>query len=182
MKRIAALVSVLAILSFTAVLIGWMLARVAEHPGLPREIGELPPWFAGQPVQARKEAPRPLPAAEIGETSTDREALPPAAARVDVTGGEVRIALAEYRLVPEAISVRPGKITFVLRNEGRFAHNFHVEGPGVDAKASKFGPGSVARLEVTLQEGEYKISCPLSNHDKRGMHGTLLVTPPPKEG
>ncbi len=79
-------------------------------------------------------------------------------------------------MVPNKIRTKPGTVTFVLRNEGRFAHDFHVEGPGVDAYAAKFSPGRTVRLEVALPEGEYKISCPLSNHDQRGMHGTLVVT------
>ncbi|MBI2310968.1 MAG: cupredoxin domain-containing protein [Betaproteobacteria bacterium] len=188
MKRFAALASFLAILSLTVALMGGMLAKVAEHPGLPREVGDLPSWFAGETTAMRRapslsapaeKAPAPV---EEGRAAADKSTV--ADDYVEVAGGEIKIALKEYRLVPDKIRVRPGRlaITFVLRNEGRFAHNFHIEGPDVDARASKFGPGNTVRLEVTLKEGEYKISCPLSNHDKRGMHGTLLVTSQPKEG
>ena len=72
-------------------------------------------------------------------------------------------------------SASSGRRRFVLRNEGRFAHDFHVEGPGVEAHAEKFSPGRTVRLQIAMPEGEYKISCPLSNHDQRGMHGTLIV-------
>jgi len=95
---------------------------------------------------------------------------------VEVSGGTVPIGLKEYELEPGKIKVAPGKVTFVLRNAGRFAHNFHVEGNGVDTTANKFSPGATVRLELTLQEGKYKISCPLSNHDERGMTGTLIVS------
>ena len=178
MRRIAALASSLAALLLTVALMAWMTAKVAEHPGVPREIGELPPWFTGAELKA---APKPGPAE--GAPVTTAPAAPAAAEKaaadegfVEASGGTVPIALKEYELEPGKIKVAPGKITFVLRNEGRFAHNFNVEGPGIDTTAEKFSPGRTVRLEVALQEGEYKISCPLSNHDQRGMHGTLIVT------
>ena len=178
MRSIAAYSATLAILGLTAVLLGWMFARVAEYPGAPRELGAPPPWFAGVELKA---APKPGPA-----EGAPVVAAPPALATagkpaadegfVEVSGGTVPIGLKEYELEPGKIKVAPGKVTFVLRNEGRFAHNFNVEGPGIDTTAEKFSPGRTVRLEVALQEGEYKISCPLSNHDQRGMHGTLVVT------
>lgn len=178
LKRTAVTASAAAVLLLTLVLMGWMLARVAEHPGVPRELGAPPPWFAGVELKA---APKPGPAE--GEPMAAAPPAPATAGKpaadegfVEVSGGTVPIGLKEYELEPGKIKVAPGKITFVLRNEGRFAHNFNVEGPGIDTTAEKFSPGRTVRLEVALQEGEYKISCPLSNHDQRGMHGTLVVT------
>jgi len=192
LRRIAAVASAVAVLSLTVVLMGWMLAQVAEHPGVPRELGELPHWFAGEPAMrgARERVPAPATAEHGHQAGVAIAAIKPGtpaartaektdAAEGDYTefrGGQVEIALKEYEMVPNKIRVKPGAVTFVLRNEGRFAHNFHVEGPGVEAHAEKFSPGRTVRLEVTLQEGDYKISCPLSNHDQRGMHGTLVVT------
>lgn len=164
--------------ALTAALIGWMIARVAEYPGVPREVGELPRWFAGEPAVrgARERAPAPVgtPAARAPEKTDAAEGD-----YAEFAGGQIEIAFLEYEMKPNKIRVKPGAVTFVLRNEGRFAHNFHVEGPGVEAHAEKFSPGRTIRLEVTLQEGEYKISCPLSNHDQRGMHGILIATSKP---
>ena len=194
-SKLATLASSVAMVALTVALIGWMIARVAEHPGVPREVGDLPRWFAGESAVrgARERAPAP---AEAGAAAHGHEAgaaivsIKPGtpAARApekigttegdyaEFAGGQIEIALMEYEMKPNKIRVKPGAVTFVLRNEGRFAHNFHVEGPGVEAHAEKFSPGRTVRLEVTLQEGDYKISCPLSNHDQRGMHGTLVVT------
>jgi uncharacterized cupredoxin-like copper-binding protein len=105
---------------------------------------------------------------------------------VRVEGNEIKIALQEYELVPNKIMVRPGSYTFVLSNEGRFSHDFQVQGPGavhgshasypVDAHAAKFAPGRTVSLEVTFTlEGQYHIMCPLSNHDERGMNGIVTV-------
>lgn len=170
MKRIAALAWVFATCALTVALLGWMAARVAEHPGVPRELGPLPPWFSGAPAP-------PAPTHEaLPPAQAPAQAAAPAADFVDVAGGKVEIVLNEYEMKPRHIRVASGPVTFVLRNEGRFAHNFHVEGPGIDTTAEKFSPGRSIRLEVALQAGEYKISCPLSNHDQRGMHGVLIAT------
>ena len=178
MRRIAALASSLAAFLLTVALMAWMTAKVAEHPGVPREVGELPPWFTGAGLKAARK-PGPAEGAPVITVPAAPAAAGKAAADegfVEASGGTVPIALKEYELEPGKIKVAPGKITFVLRNAGRFAHNFQVEGHGVDTTASKFSPGVTVRLELTLQEGKYKISCPLSNHDERGMTGTLIVS------
>jgi plastocyanin len=181
-NRIAAFASTLAAFLLILALMAWMTAQVAEHPGVPRAVGELPPWFAGGPIAGRGDgrpvaAPAPTGAQprEAHAPSQSAESAVADADFVQVAGGKIEIALTEYEMKPDKIRVGPGTVTFVLRNEGRFAHNFHVEGPGVDAHAEKFSPGRTIRLEVALQEGEYKLSCPLSNHDQRGMHGTLIA-------
>ena len=198
LKRAAVTAFAAAVLLLTLMLMGWMLARVAEHPGVPREVSELPSWFTGAPVKPGVREQTPVAVAAPGEAvaAHGHEAAPavasirPSAPPVrtlektdaadgdyaEFKSGQVEIALKEYEMVPNKIRTMPGTVTFVLRNEGRFAHDFHVEGPGIEAHAAKFSPGRTVRLVVTLQEAEYKISCPLSNHDQRGMHGTLVVT------
>lgn len=163
--------------SLSAAFFGWMVAQVAEHPGVAREVGELPPWFAGALATPRARA---LPPLEARGQSVAAPAADKAAAAeggyADFASGPVEIVFREYRIAPSKIRVGPGKVSFVLRNEGRVAHDFRVEGPGTDITTQKFGPGRTVRIELALREGEYKISCPLSNHDERGMHGTLVVT------
>lgn len=186
-RKLATLAASVAMVALTVALIGWMIVRVAEHPGVPREVGALPRWFTGEPAvrDARERSSAPAAAVHGLDTGAAVASIKSgASAKADAAGGDyaefasgqVEIALKEYVMTPHKIRTRPGTVTFVLRNEGRFAHNFHLEGPGVEAHAEKFSPGRTIRLEVALQEGEYKISCPLSNHDQRGMHGTLVVT------
>lgn len=178
MKSFAASAAALAVLGFTAVLLGWMLGRVAEHPGVPRETGALPAWFTGAPAAAgahAHEAGAASGSAQSGASSAQARAGAAEGDYHDFANGEIAIALKEYEFVPSRIRTRPGTVVFVLRNEGRFAHDFHVEGPGVEVYAEKFSPGRTVRVQAVLQEGEYKVSCPLSNHDERGMNGRLIV-------
>ncbi len=141
-----------------------------EYPGVPRNVeGELPGWFAGERLRPPSSAPA-TPGASLGGQAPGQA--------VTVQTGPVGIAFIEYELKPNRIIVRPGTIAFVLKNQGRFTHDFHIEGKGVDMRTPKFAPETTLRAQVALKDGEYKISCPLSNHAERGMVGTLIVKGP----
>ena len=109
-------------------------------------------------------------AGESAPTQTQEEAGPagPAKARI-------RIGLKDFKLAPDEAVGKAGTITFHLVNEGRYTHDFRVEGEGVDEKAPKVGQGRDREWKIDLRPGTYRISCPISNHSKRGMTGTLVV-------
>jgi uncharacterized cupredoxin-like copper-binding protein len=89
--------------------------------------------------------------------------------------GLVEITLKDFYLEPDQLTAEAGLITFVLTNGGRYTHDFRVEGQGVEESAPKVPVGREFRWEVNLGPGEYLISCPISDHDERGMVGTLVV-------
>ncbi len=91
--------------------------------------------------------------------------------------GTVEVALKDFKLDPDHLTVKAGAVTFVLKNEGRYTHDFRVEGQGIDDKAPKVGQGRTFEWGITLPPGSYRISCPISNHADRGMNGTLEVVP-----
>jgi uncharacterized cupredoxin-like copper-binding protein len=86
-----------------------------------------------------------------------------------------QVSLKDFRLDPDEVTVKAGTVTFVLKNEGRFTHDFRVEGQGIDKKAPKVGRGREREWQIELPPGTYRISCPISNHADRGMRGTLTV-------
>ncbi len=92
-----------------------------------------------------------------------------------VAENRVELSLKDFVLNPDTLTARAGTITFVLTNEGRYTHDFRVDGNGVDKKAPKVGRGRTREWEITLGPGIYAISCPISNHADRGMVGTLKV-------
>ena len=89
----------------------------------------------------------------------------------------VQVGLHDFRLVPNELTVKAGTVTFVLKNEGRYTHDFRVEGQGIDEKAPKVGRGREREWQIALQPGSYRISCPVSNHSSRGMTGILDLPP-----
>ena len=117
-------------------------------------------------------------------------ALPVAACGSDVAytrapDRRVEVRLDEYRVLPEHIEVRAGKITFVARNTGRLTHNLSVvqfERPLGDEEEKSYGeptktlfPGETGQTTVDLAPGKYRLVCTIANHDNLGQYAELKV-------
>jgi hypothetical protein len=95
----------------------------------------------------------------------------------------LRITLDEYRIVPQNIVIKPGRIKFVARNTGRLTHNLVIqipEGPGKQpievARVGTMQPGETGEpIKVDLKPGEYRLVCTIANHDDLGQYGKLEV-------
>ena len=95
----------------------------------------------------------------------------------------LRVTLDEYRIVPQSIEVRPGRLKLVVRNAGRLTHNLVIQVPeGPDGNPLPVGrvatmqPGQTAApVKITLARGEYRMVCTIANHDDLGQFGTLKV-------
>jgi len=146
-----------------------LVGAACEYPGVPH------------PLAAAEELP---PAAQAPAIAAPTSLAPgslvpaPAAAPTPLPPAEVRVGLKDFELDPNEIAARSGGLTFVLVNEGRFTHDFHVEGNGVDDHSGRIGAGRTSEWKITLVPGTYKVSCLVSNHAERGMTGTLVVTGP----
>jgi hypothetical protein len=99
---------------------------------------------------------------------------------------QVKLTVDEYRIVPQDIIVKPGRMKFVVRNTGRLTHNLVIEVPPKNAdgkpvlvdRTATMQPGQTADpIKVTLQPGEYRLVCTIANHDDLGQFGTLEVQP-----
>ena len=104
----------------------------------------------------------------------------------------VRVKLIEYRVLPAPRSVRAGRVTFVVRNAGKIAHELVVirtarqaaKLPMKEGEASEKGavgeisdlePGQTKRLTLTLKRGHYALICNLPGHYRAGQHADLKV-------
>jgi hypothetical protein len=95
----------------------------------------------------------------------------------------LRIKLDEYRVVPQNIVVKPGRMKFDVRNVGRLTHNLAIQIPkGADGKPVELmrtettQPGQRALpIKLTLQPGEYRLVCTIANHDDLGQYASLTV-------
>ena len=96
----------------------------------------------------------------------------------------LRISLDEYRIVPQNISIPPGRVKLVVRNAGRLTHNLvvqtrddngdYLEVPG--RRLATMQPGQTAEpIKVNLAPGTYRLVCTIANHDDLGQFGTLEV-------
>jgi hypothetical protein len=97
----------------------------------------------------------------------------------------LRVTLDEYRIVPENVVLRPGRVKFTVRNRGRLTHNLAVqipegpEGKPIDVPGGRtetMQPGETGEpMKLTLRAGEYRLVCTIANHDDLGQYGVLKV-------
>lgn len=100
---------------------------------------------------------------------------------------QVEFVVDEYTITPSKLSIRPGKIKFVIRNEGRLTHNVRVFTIADDEERGRPAcrqrpcgtptaqPGQRLADKLTLEPGVYRLTCTIGNHDDLGNHGTLVV-------
>ena len=117
-------------------------------------------------------------------------ALPAAGCGADVAytrapDRRVEVRLDEYRVLPEHIEVRAGRIALTAHNSGRLTHNLAVvqfDRPLGDEQEKQYGkptktlfPGQSAETTVTLKPGKYRLVCTIANHDNLGQYAELKV-------
>jgi plastocyanin len=112
-----------------------------------------------------------------------------APAKVDPRDGGFEVGFGEFAVTLEAQAIRPGPVTFVVRNGGKLVHGFEMELEGEDSSGSgsgdegfkierpTFDPGETIRVRMNLAPGVYKVECFVANHDDRGMEALLEVSP-----
>jgi hypothetical protein len=72
--------------------------------------------------------------------------------------------------------LRPGKTAFVVKNAGKTAQNFEVEGQSVDRKfVAAPNPGQTKVLHVYLKRGTYSVYSPGKTGDQGTANATLRV-------
>ena len=122
---------------------------------------------------------------KTGEKESVAAAAPVKAERVDPRKGGFEITLGEWAVTPEAPSLRPGPVEFVIHNRGTMPHGFEIELEGESsgsgsgdlfkAESELLQPGESTRMRVTLMPGVHKIECLVDGHDDMGMEGPLDV-------
>lgn len=155
-KRTAAALDAAALLVLSLILVA------CEYPGVPHPLAAQVETSASAPS-----SPTPTPSLVQNPDTGSKEPEP--------LQDTVHIGLKDFRLDPDSVKAKAGTITFVLKNGGRYTHDFRVEGQGIDDKAPKVGQGRTFEWQIALTPGTYRISCPISNHADRGMTGTLDV-------
>jgi plastocyanin len=141
----------------------------------------------GEPAPAGRE-----PSEGSGATVAPASAAPLATQRVDPRRGGLELGFGEFAITLEAEEIRPGPVTFVIRNGGALVHGFEMEieesgdhsgsghpsgGDRFKVEGPAFGPGDTVRIPLDLPPGVYEIECFVAEHDDRGMRATLVVRP-----
>jgi plastocyanin len=103
---------------------------------------------------------------------------------VAIEGRTLRLRLDEYRIMPQDVRVKAGRLRIIATNVGRLTHNVKIvrqdetdlEAPAVEVGGTRSTqPGESAPTTLHLQPGEYRLACTIANHDDLGQYGTLVV-------
>jgi hypothetical protein len=106
-------------------------------------------------------------------------------AAVTVPGTTLRATLDEYRIAPQNVRMKAGRIHLTAVNRGRLTHNLVIESITDDpTKEVVYGRTDTAhagqtvteRDPIRLKPGRYRLACTISNHDNLGQYGTLTIT------
>jgi len=92
-------------------------------------------------------------------------------------GRTLRVALSEYRVVPQSVHARSGQLTLVVENDGRLTHNLALSSNGtIIAQTAPIAPGATSQLTATLPPGNYLMTSTLFSDQALGVYGTLAVS------
>lgn len=140
--------------------------------------------------------PEPPPQVDVGEdgdrsptASPGRRSAKPR--KVDPRTDGFDVGFGEFAVTLEADAIRPGPVTFVVRNGGKLVHGFEMESEGPERDNSGPGgggdddgfkietgaiqPGDSLRVRMDLEPGVYKIECWVDGHDDLGMEALIEV-------
>jgi hypothetical protein len=94
-------------------------------------------------------------------------------------GGErtLRLALTEYRVIPQKVQVSAGPVTIIVHNLGKMAHNLLITAGGQKVNGTPpIWPGATRQLSVVLAPGSYMMASTLFSDQALGEYATLTVT------
>jgi uncharacterized cupredoxin-like copper-binding protein len=98
-------------------------------------------------------------------------------------GHTVTVALSEYSITPQSISLPAGAIRIVAYNRGVIVHNLTISYARLDSKGERvilhsthaILPGSSRTLSFEIPPGRYAMASTIANQADLGMTGTLIV-------
>lgn len=94
------------------------------------------------------------------------------------SSGALQVTETEFELTPKNHAAKAGKLRITVANKGHETHALSIEGAngkGKDAESGSIQPGQTRTMTVTLKPGTYEWYCPVDDHKKEGMVGSLTV-------
>ena len=119
---------------------------------------------ASEAWNATKETTKDVTKKAVNATKRAAHKAEAAVTNPDPDARKVEVTVSE-RGVQMPKSLRPGKTAFIVRNTGKQAHNFEVEGTGID-KSFWFPvpPNESKVMQVDLKPGTYDAICRAEGH------------------
>jgi plastocyanin len=82
-----------------------------------------------------------------------------------------------FTFTKKTLTAKAGTVTINVANpnSNEYPHGIAIEGNGVDKDGKIAQPGGTSTVTVKLKPGTYTFYCPVPEHEKYGMKGTLTV-------
>lgn len=126
----------------------------------------------------------------VAVSSAGLIAMTASAADTASSGSTVSVALVEWKFLPAQITVRAGRVTFVVRNDGTMDHEFLVlhsdrhhhslkvqGGKAVETgrlgEIPKIPSGTSKRITLKVPPGRYVMLCNMLGHYQAGQYASL---------
>lgn len=92
-------------------------------------------------------------------------------------GHAVAITIANYRYVPQHVSVAAGQVFFAVKNDGPEPANLEIRrhGGGEVGRIYTMAPGAFKTLTLRLRPGTYDMVSGVGKQAVLGQYGTLTV-------
>jgi uncharacterized cupredoxin-like copper-binding protein len=88
----------------------------------------------------------------------------------------VSVSEIDYKIRLPETTLKAGKYTFQVQNQGKVPHNLVIKGAGVDEATSDLAPGISESLTVELKPGSYEFYCSIPGHKQLGMDQKVTVS------
>ncbi len=92
------------------------------------------------------------------------------------TAQSVSVSEIDYKIRLPETTLKAGKYTFQVQNQGKVPHNLVIKGTGVDEATSDLAPGISESLTVELKPGSYEFYCSIPGHKQLGMDQKVTVS------
>jgi hypothetical protein len=90
--------------------------------------------------------------------------------------GTLRLALTEYRVIPQDVHTTAGVLTIVVHNYGRLTHDLVISLDGQpEISTEPIPPGQTVVLDAALIPGQYLMASSILSDQAFGAYGTLDV-------
>ena len=89
--------------------------------------------------------------------------------------GTVPVSEKEWSITFPSSSIKAGRITFRVKNDGAIEHNFVIEAARLQIDAIQ--PGQAKEGVADVKAGTYEVLCNIPGHKEAGMKATMTVTP-----
>jgi uncharacterized cupredoxin-like copper-binding protein len=112
---------------------------------------------------------------KVNLTVTSSAAAPtPATTAPSAAATTVQVTESEFKIALGSTSLKAGKITFDVKNDGAIQHDLAIK--GMSEKTKLIAPGGSATLTVTLKPGKYELYCSVPGHEAAGMKLSVTVS------